>query len=223
MEFKNLKHWLKTSPKIEDIFSHLSSVDNTKVLIESIVIDSNILEYISKNSFKHHLGFIRLTLFDFDLFCNPIRLHIWNQDVNNKYTHIHNHNSNFYSYVITGALVLNIYEEIEISASSGLEFTKYINPYNPQNYEFYTIGSANIKETLKVTMNKGSKYFQDNSVFHNVYRQPKTYTSTIFIQSEHQKLDTVIYTKEQLSNNRNNLMLTPKEIKDLLEDFLKYL
>ena len=48
MEFKNLKHWLKTSPKIEDVFSHLSSIDNTKVLIESMVIESNILEYISK-------------------------------------------------------------------------------------------------------------------------------------------------------------------------------
>lgn len=223
MTYNRLKDWLKTSPKTEDVFSYLSSIDNTKDLIESIVIDSNTLKYISKNSFKHHLGFIRLTLFDFDLFANPIRLHIWNQDANNKYIHIHNHNSNFYSYVVIGSLVLIIYEEIECSDSFDLEYTKYINPYNAQNYEFHTNGSANIKETLKIMMNMGSTYFQDNSVFHNVYRQPNKYTSTIFIQSEHQKLDTVIYTKEQLSSNRTNLMLTPNEIKNLLNIFLNHL
>lgn len=223
MEFNKLKDWLKTSPKIEDVFLHLSSIDNTKTLIESIVIDDEILEYISRNSFKHHLGFIRLTLFDFDLFRNPIRLHIWDQDVNNDYIHIHNHNSDYYSYVIVGILVLNIYEEIESSTSSDLEYTKYINPYNAQNYEFHTNGSANIKEKLKVIMSMGSNYFQDNSVFHSVYRQPKKYTSTIFIQSEHQKLDTIIYTKEQLSSNRTNLMLTPRQIKIKLNIFLKHL
>lgn len=107
------KYWQKTRSsqntinKLEKTF-RVVSPEYIIDIINEILTNNSLLEKVTQASYKNATGFLKIVLIANENKEWKIRLHVWNK---NEKEHPHNHKWDFYSKILSGYLIQDIYEE----------------------------------------------------------------------------------------------------------------
>ncbi len=105
---------------IESLYSTFKSVDGKFLikLIDQVLADENIFEGVRKASYKNVTGFLKVVFVDRGW---KVRLHVWTPKEEKE--HPHNHKWNFYSKIISGHLLQELYEILDDSPVSSTKYS----------------------------------------------------------------------------------------------------
>ncbi len=104
---KSKKSGVPAIKKYQVIFEPITR-DFLVDFIDQIVHDDALLQKIAKASYRNVTGFLKIVLIDSGDSSWKIRLHVWKENEQKEFPH--NHKWDFYSKIITGYLLQEIYE-----------------------------------------------------------------------------------------------------------------
>ena len=156
--------------ELEKVLGDLTSRWRMPDVIHALSTDEHMLADISKRSYRHLNGYDRI-----ELLCstNPeygLRLHVWWGNEEHEKERVHGHPWNFASVILTGALQVEQFVEVETGAQ--VEFCNYERPDGRDTYKLTPTGRSTIRSILRIALAAGSQYYADNRLIHRVWTDP---------------------------------------------------
>lgn len=204
-----------------DFLHQLGEGENLAKLIYSILYDESAFQKIIPMSFRHRLGFSRITIAtDPTQTFSRLRIHIWEPDCDPIDPKIHNHICDFSSKVISGQLHFKTYQEHQDDNF----YIKYEVPYQLNGYEFLNRGMVGLRQALDISLPRGGSYTIDAMTPHIVKADKSLLTSTLCFQSAPVRSISNIYTPSSMPEKREpSSNFSIHEIRSILNLLLKQL
>ncbi len=213
----------------EKIISKLSDKKWLYYFIKNLITDKNSLDLISKSSFIHTTGVIKLILFTNGRSFPELRIHIWkqgfNRELNNLYKYdIHDHRWSYSSNVIIGNIQHNLYSE-NVSEGEIEKFHYYLftslNSLHQNKIDY--IGTMGLCKVHSIKMNEGSIYSLDRNIIHSIYPRDDNLCATLMIRQPYLSNVTRIFStsKKPLNLQSGNIpRISANEIQSILTNLL---
>lgn len=108
-----IKNSQEFGPLLQERFNAVQK-DLLIAVIDQILSDEQLLESVTKASYRNVTGFLKIVLVDGGKESWKIRLHVWDQKEEKEFPH--NHKWDFFSKIITGYLTQELYTKVDASA-----------------------------------------------------------------------------------------------------------
>lgn len=167
-------------PELLDMVAALAAPSRLIDLIWSAYDDPAVAEACAAKSFRHPLGFNKITLIDApELF--TLRLHVWwPMAATAKLEHVHNHRFGFGSAIVFGAYEMRIFEP----ADTGPVMTEYHEEVSAVNgWQLRLAGEAHLRTVSTLRLGPGSSYSLPAESFHQVTADTDGPCITLFLQT----------------------------------------
>lgn len=175
------------------------------------------MELISKKSYEHGNGFIKIVLLD-RLPYFSLRLHIWSGFKKDR--HIHNHPWDMSGVLLKGNYSWRIYDVYR----EGSSFNRYncIYTASSQGHFFYKKDCVDIKMLFESSIREGEIFFLNSSAYHDVLNCAD-YSASLVLHGEVKKdADIFVLSQCELAEELvSNKLLSVEQLRLLLKDFLK--
>lgn len=166
------------SAALLDAVSALDQPSVLAALLESICRDPAMIAAGAARSFRHPLGFNKLTLID-ALPMFMLRVHAWWPNESTCVDHVHNHRFEFASTVVRGEYRMDLYRQ----ESSGIPVTEYCEQVNPEfGWRLSHVGSAHLRPLAAFRLSEGTAYTLPSDALHRVTVSRQTSCVTLFLQ-----------------------------------------
>jgi hypothetical protein len=162
-----------------DILSWIAQPSHLVELVTSVYGDSSVVASCSAGSFRHALGFDKITLIDQSpLF--KLQFHVWRPGDTVGVEHIHNHRFDFVTTVIHGGYDMELFQLDE----SGAPVIEYEETKSADGaWCLRPVGEARLRPLTTVRLRRYSAYALDSNAFHRVTANPDSLCVTLFLQS----------------------------------------
>jgi hypothetical protein len=94
--------------QLQNLFTNITK-DSLSTIIDEILNNDELLDQVTKASYRNVTGFLKIVLAQDDVNSWKIRLHVWQEKEKKEFPH--NHKWDFFSKIISGYLLQEIYEE----------------------------------------------------------------------------------------------------------------
>jgi hypothetical protein len=176
--------------KVIDILSALAAPDQLAVLLKAIRSNPKLTAKCAEESFKHPLGFTKITLLD----APPsftLRLHIWRpmQAVINL-GHVHNHRFGLITAIVSGGYDMHLFQP----DAAGISMTEYREHVSPSSgWRLDRVGAAQLTVVSMLRLQAGASYMLPPETLHRVAVNPSAACITLFLQAATTRSFTRVY------------------------------
>lgn len=211
--FESWKNLNNPIDKLKELDNKFQTVDNKFLinLIDEIITNQNLLEEVTKDSYKNVTGFLKIVLAKGGEKSWKIRLHLWESKEEKE--HPHNHKWDFYSKIMLGHLTQDLYQITEDSKNSKQYTTREpvsLMPKLPNGESACACRDdfclsvkeekpVNLKLISQDIIQKNQSYFMPNNLIHTI-TPSQTAVSLIFASPTKRENSEVFV---ELSNNND--------------------
>lgn len=147
-------------------------------LLRSIRDSAHVVSRYAPESYRHPLGFDKITLLD----ASPafmLRLHTWWPEDHHGTEHVHNHRFDLASAVLRGSYEMQVFQEAE----NGVLMTEYREHSAPSDTEWImnVCGSSYLRSLVSARIAQGSGYALAADVLHRVIVPHEALCVTLFL------------------------------------------
>lgn len=135
-----------------------------ELLVEVRTISGNV-SALAQLSYRHELGFTKVTLGEFPDRQLKVRLHVWQQAKMPDEANIHNHRFDGYSYVLRGAIGDTRWEASASSGGTHLHY-RYTPRLDASEYVLKYLGRACLTPTMASQAYEGDTYWFSGEDLH---------------------------------------------------------
>lgn len=186
-----------------DAVSSLAQPGELTELLLSLCKDDQAVAACAARSFRHPLGFDKLTLID-ALPQYMLRIHAWWPGSDVGVDHIHNHRFDFVSSVVCGGYDMQVYERDQ-GGSPMIEFQEQVSP--DRGWRLQRIGISRLRQLSCIRLNGGAGYGLSAEALHRVVVRRSAPCVTLFCQSAMSRSMTDVF----VSPDNETLAQTPKK------------
>ena len=162
--------------------------------IEEVLRDESIFARVLRDSYFHRNGFTKIVLRRIEASGQSLRVHIWNPEKSLD-TDIHNHAWNFVSYIVSGTLFNDEYEE----TGMGGGWHRHIFPtlHSSSTCVSYD-GRRSLKLLRRSVINPRQAYAMNSSVLHRVGVIGNETAVSVVFQGPAVAMDTTVLSRNRL-------------------------
>jgi hypothetical protein len=175
--------------RLLEIVSAMARPHELTELLLSLSKDDQAIACCAERSFRHPLGFSKLTLVDALPLFN-LRVHVWWPGDVTSVDHIHNHRFSFVSSVVHGTYDMQMYEY----HPAGLPMTEYREEVSPElGWRLQYVSETQIRPLTTVRLQQGTSYILSAETLHRVKVLRTTPCVTLFLQTINSKSTTQVF------------------------------
>jgi hypothetical protein len=204
-----------------ELLSHFVQSGNLRKSIGSLLADLPQISSIASNSNIHTNGFTKIVLAEHAGW--RLRLHVWDASTDEQIHEPHDHRWNFTSYILTGKMINQIWEEQPdgITHDQYLEAATEVNKKRP--YQFQR--KVKLSAASAQTYHDGDAYFHPTKIAHIARIPADTATMTLILTAPPREESSFIYMPEgqEPPGEVPLVNLTPQQIKSRLTGLLDLL
>lgn len=187
---------------LETVSAMAKPCELTELLL-SLYKDDQTVNACAARSFRHPLGFNKLTLID-ALPLYMLRIHAWWPDSGIAVDHVHNHRFDFISSVVCGGYDMEVYKQDYIG-SPMVEYRESVSP--ELGWSLNHIGMTRLRPLTTIRLQQGTSYTLSAESLHRVTAQPAIPSVTLFLQTTISRSTTQVF----VSPGGPTPIRTPKE------------
>jgi hypothetical protein len=164
----------------------------TELLLLSLSEDNEAIAARAERSFRHPLGFSKLSLIDaLPLF--QLRVHVWWPGNGTSVDHIHNHRFSFVSSVVYGTYEMQMYEYDR----TGLPMAEYREEVTRElGWRLQYVSTTRIRSLTTSRLQQGTSYVLPAETLHRVTVMRAVPCITLFLQTMNSTSTTKVFTNQ---------------------------
>lgn len=177
------------SASLLEAFSALAQPRHIAEVLSSMAGDAAVIDAGAARSFRHPLGFNKITLID-ALPSFMLRMHVWWPTTEVLADHIHNHRFGFATSVLVGAYDMELFQR----ADTGQPMTEYQEAVTDQRgWQLTKIGLAHLQLLATLRLEQGATYALPADALHRVTATAKAPCVTLFLQTARSRSTTHVF------------------------------
>jgi hypothetical protein len=184
----------KSGPAEEllEMISAMARPGELAELLRSISKDDRAIYTCAKRSFRHPLGFDKLTIIDaLPLFV--LRVHAWWPGAENSVDHVHNHRFSFVSSVVSGSYDMQIYEK-DPNGSPVVEYEEEVS--SEQGWRLQRVATTRIRSLSTIRLQQGASYALPAETLHRVAVKQEAPCVTLLLQTKISRSTTQVFIRQ---------------------------
>jgi hypothetical protein len=188
-----------------EAISLLASPERVSALLSSLRSSTQGLDDRTMLSYRHALGFDKLTLIN----AAPsfvLRIHAWWPERNRGTEHIHDHRFVLASAILRGGYDMHSFTP-DIAGEPMSEFREQLSDPSA-DWRLYPVGSAHLRLLGTTKLIQGVSYSQAADTLHQVVVTPETLCLTLFLETAAISSTTRIFSEARI----NHSVTVPKQI-----------
>jgi hypothetical protein len=179
------------SADLLEILSAMARPDDLAELLLSLGKDDKVIDACAERSFRHPLGFSKLTLIDALPLFN-LRVHVWWPGDEGGVDHVHNHRFSFVSGVVGGSYDMQLYEQ-DPAGFPVIEYRENVSPELGWRLDY--VATTRIRPITTIRLQPGTSYKLPAETLHRVTVQQAVPCVTLFLQTTISRSTTQVFIK----------------------------
>jgi hypothetical protein len=173
------------------IVSAMARPGDLAELLLSLNKDDKAIADCAERSFRHPLGFSKLTLIDALPLFN-LRVHVWWPGDEGGVDHVHNHRFSFVSSVVCGSYDMQLYQR-DRTGSPVIEYRENVSP--ERGWRLDHVAATRIRPITTIRIHPGTSYKLPAETLHRVTVQRAVPCATLFLQTTISRSTTQVFIK----------------------------
>jgi hypothetical protein len=179
------------SADLLEIVSAMARPSDLAELLLSLSKVDKAIAACAERSFRHPLGFSKLTLIDALPLFN-LRVHVWWPGDEGGVDHVHNHRFSFVSGVACGSYDMQLYEQ-DPAGSPVIEYCENVSP--ELGWRLDHVAATRIRPLTTIRLKPGTSYALPAETLHRVTVKRTVPCVTLFLQTTVSRSTTQVFIK----------------------------
>jgi hypothetical protein len=182
-------HGSQPSADLLEMISAMARPGDLAELLLSLDKEDKAITACAERSFRHPLGFSKLTLVDALPLFN-LRVHVWWPGAADGVDHVHNHRFSFVSGVVCGSYDMQLYEQ-DPAGSPVIEYRENVSP--ELGWRLDHVAATRIRPLTTIRLQPGTSYALPAETLHRVTVKRTVPCVTLFLQTAISRSTTQVF------------------------------